>query len=91
MKVVEVDAHCKDAAHDNAGKDHACLSNIEAIQRTVHQGKHLEERIVDAVNESGVDICEQDSWVLEHNFERFNKGIKSYSTSCQASTIDLAL
>ena len=91
MKVVEVYAHCEEAAHDNASEDYTCLSKVEAIQRTVDKRKGLEKGIVDAVNESGVEIGEQDGGILEHDFERFNKGIKRYSTSCEATTIDLAL
>ena len=35
LEVVEVYAHCEDAAHNNASNDHTDLSNVEAVKRAV--------------------------------------------------------
>ena len=53
--------------------------------------KGFEERIVDAVNESRVDIGEQYGRILEHYLEWLNESVESYCISRQAPTIDLAL
>ena len=91
MEVVEVDAHCQHAAHDNAREHDARLADVEAIERTVHQGEHFEERVVNPVDESGVDVGEQYGWVLDHDFERFYQRVEGKSTGFQTSTVDLGL
>lgn len=91
LEVVEVYAHCEDTAHNNACENDTCLSNIKAIQRAVYLGEHFEERIVDAVNESRVDIGEQYGRILKHYLEWLNESVESYCISRQAPTVDLAL
>ena len=77
LEVVEVYAHCENAANNNAREDDTSVSDVEAIERTVNQRKHFKKRIIDSVDESGIDVGEQYGWVLDHNFERFYQGIDS--------------
>lgn len=60
MQVGEVDGHGDEAADDDAREDEAGFADGEAVHGRVDKGEDLEEGVVDAVDEGGVGVYEED-------------------------------
>ena len=87
----EVDSHRKDASHDDRQKDDRHLTDAEPVYLQIHQRKDLEEGVVDAVCQRGVDVDEEESRVFDADFQRLDESIEEFCGELGALAIDLGL
>lgn len=61
----EVDGDANDAGHKDAEKDEGALAQRHSVHDWVNHGERLEKGIVDAINDTGVDLDEEDGGILD--------------------------
>ena len=62
-------------SNEDAEKRQSQLSNGEAIAFRVHSWDGIEEGVVRAIHERGVEIGHRDSWILEGDLYRSDDGV----------------
>lgn len=69
IDIAAVDGASDDAAHDDTQEDNTQLSEVEAVDANVRQRKGFKVRVVDAVDQRGVDIGEEDGGIAEEDLD----------------------
>lgn len=73
IDIAAVDGASDDAAHDDTQEDNAQLSEVEAVDANVRERKSFKVRVVDAVDQRGVDIGEEDGGIAEEDLNGFDQ------------------
>ena len=91
VEISPVNDCAEDASDEDAGEENAESAGVEAIEADVHDGEDFEERVVDAVDERGVQVDEGDGWIFEGDFEGFDQCIGEDRCGLEVLRVDLAL
>lgn len=91
VEVADVDADADEAGDEDAEEDEADLAEVEAVVDRVDEGEDLEEGVVDAVDDGGVDLDEHDGRVLEGDLEGLDEGVDEDVGDLHVALVDLAL
>lgn len=70
-----VEDHSYRGANSDTNEHETDFANVEAVDTAVDEWEDFEEGVVSAINYARVNTCEQDSWILDVNFNRFDEGI----------------
>src|ERR1700761_7148486 len=60
-----VDYDAEDSSNDDAGEDYTLLAEVEAVSTDVDEREGFEVGVVDPVDEGGVEVGEENCWVLD--------------------------
>lgn len=91
IDIAAVDGAADDAAHDDAQEDNTQLSDVEAVDANVRQGKGFKVRVVDAVDQRGVDIGEEYRGVPQEDLNGLDQLFHNDLGQGRVALVDLAL
>ena len=77
--------------NQHAQERHADHARAEAVEGRVDKREDLEEGVVDAVGERGVDVDEGDGGVFERDLEGLDHGVEDDGRRFEVALLDLAL
>lgn len=73
VQVSEINKQRERSAEEAGRECEADLAEVEAVHGWEDEGEDLEEGVVDAVEEGGIDVYEEDGGVFDGVFDGFNK------------------
>ena len=79
------------AGDEDAGEEDADGAEGEAVVDRVDEREDLEEGVVDAVDEGGVEVHKRDGWVLDRDLNGFDKGGYDHSGGFDVLLVDFGL
>lgn len=91
VQVGEVDCDTEDARDQDTQEDQADLAEIHVVIDRVDEGEYLEEGVVDAVDDGGVDLDEEHGGVLDGDFQGLDQGVDGYGGDFHVALVDLGL
>lgn len=91
VEVANIDTDTNHAGDEHAEEDKTDLSEVHAVVNGVHQREHLEEGVVDTVDDGSVDLNEEDSRILECDLEGLDERLNEDSRDLHVPLVDLAL
>ena len=86
-----VDDDADDGADDDAGEDDALLAEVEAVVADIDEWEGLEVRVVDAVDERGVQVSEEHGRVLDADLHRDQQRVVHHFADRLLPLVDFGL
>lgn len=91
VEVGGVRGDAENAGYQDTEKDQTNLAEVHVVIDWVDEREHLEERVVDTVDDCGVDLNEEHRWILEGDFDRLDQSINGNVRDTHIALINLRL
>lgn len=91
VEVGAVDGGAEEAGDEDAEEDEPRLAEVHVVVDGVDEGEGLEEGVVDAVDDGGVDLDEEHGRVLEGDLDGLDEGVEQGGAGPEAALVQLRL
>lgn len=91
VEVAAVDGDAEDAGDEDAEEDEADLAEVHVVVDGVDEREDLEEGVVDAVDDGGVDLDEENGGVFECDFDGFDERVEEDVRDFHVALVDFGL
>ena len=91
VQVRDVDDDADQARDQDTQEKEAELAVVHAVVDWVDKREDLEEGVVDAVDDGGINLHEEDGRILDCDFERLDQGVDEHGAPVQVALVDFGL